>query len=86
MIYKILNFTLIFIIFLFIYFLTKFYFSDENKKNLYENSLELDKKFTEIIENIPLLKNDTENVIEFNNFENNSGINENKKFWNLLNK
>lgn len=86
MIRRIFNFILIFFIFLFIYFLNNFYFSDENIKNLSNNNLKLDKKFTKIVDDIPLLKNDTDNVIEFNNFENSPGINENNKFWNLFNK
>ena len=73
----------ILIIFFFIFFTTRHYFSEKNilkhnrKMNNVDNNLILND------ENIPVLKNDTNNIIEYVN----SNKNENKKkykFWELL--
>ena len=53
--------------FIFILLITKFYFSDQNvretNKSRSFNSVELNSN----IQNLPLLKNDTNNVIEYSN-------------------
>ena len=73
----------ILIIFFFIFFTTRHYFSEKNilkhnrKMNNVDNNLILND------ENIPVLKNDTNNIIEYVN----NNLNENKKkykFWELL--
>jgi len=53
------------VIFLFIFLIGKFYFSDQNKKNYYRSISSLDKKINIYSLNLPLLKNDTSNVIEY---------------------
>ncbi len=71
------------VIFLFIFLIGKFYFSDQNKKNYYRSISSLDKKINIYSLNLPLLKNDTSNVIEY--VENK--VSKNKKkyhFWKLL--
>ena len=71
------------VIFFFIFFSVRFYFSDENIKNSYRSTSLLDKKIKETENNLVLLKNDTENIIEFVEYKNN---NKTKKysFWKLL--
>ena len=72
------------VIFFFIFFSVRFYISDENIKKSYKSINLLDKKIKNSEKNILLLKNNTENIIEF--VENN---NQNKikkySFWELLN-
>ena len=71
------------VIFFFIFFSVRFYFSDENIKNSYRSTSLLDKKIKETENNLVLLKNDTENIIEFVEYKNNKKT---KKyfFWKLL--
>ena len=53
------------IIALFIFFTGKYYFSNENIKNSYRSYKNIDQKIKDYSKNLPLLKNDTENVIEY---------------------
>jgi hypothetical protein len=73
-------------IFLFIFLIISSYVSDENQKKINLNRINIDSKIENSLTNLPLLKNDTQDVIEFN-----SGYeNENKKikrnFWDLFKK
>ena len=71
------------VIFFFIFFKVRFYFSDENYKNSYRSISQLDKKIKDSEDDLLLLKNNTENIIEFVEFKNN---NKTKKFsfWELI--
>ena len=73
----------IIVIFFFIFFTVRFYFSDENQKNSYRSILQLDKKIKDSEKDLFLLKNNTENIIEFVEYKNS---NKNKKFsfWKLI--
>ena len=53
------------VIFFFIFFTGKYYFSNENIKNSYRSYKNIDQKIKDYSKNLPLLKNDTENVIEY---------------------
>ena len=53
------------IIILFLFFTGKYYFSNENIKNSYRSYKNIDEKIKVYSKNLPLLKNDTENVIEY---------------------
>ena len=53
------------IITLFLFFTGKYYFSDENIKNSYRSYKNIDQKIKDYSKNLPLLKNDTENIIEY---------------------
>ena len=55
----------IIIISLFLFFTGKYYFSDENIKNSYRSYKNIDEKVKIYSKNLPLLKNDTENIIEY---------------------
>ena len=55
----------IIIIALFIFFTGKYYFSNENIKNSYRSNKNIDQKIKDYSKNLPLLKNDTENIIEY---------------------
>jgi Na+/H+ antiporter NhaC len=73
----------IIVIFFFIFFIARYYFSDENYKNSYISTSLLDKKIKEAEGDLILLKNNTENIIEFVEYKNNK---KKKKysFWKLL--
>jgi Zn-dependent protease with chaperone function len=74
----------ILITFLFLFFTLKYYFSDINKKRSYRSISNVSNNFETYKKDLPILKNDTINIIEF--IENNQ--NSNKKtfnFWELLN-
>ena len=53
------------IISIFISFTGKYYFSDENIKNSYRSYNNIDEKVKIYSKKLPLLKNDTENIIEY---------------------
>ena len=53
------------IITLFLFFTGKYYFSNENIKNSYRSYKNIDQKIKDYSKNLPILKNDTENVIEY---------------------
>ena len=78
---KYLIFLLIIVIFLFL--TGKYYFSDLNKKNSYRSLNNIDKKIKIYAEKLPIIEDDTKNIIEYVEQTNN-----NKKkrfnFWNLL--
>ncbi len=71
------------VIFVFIFLTGKFYFSDENEKNYYRSFNNINKKISTYSSNLPLLKNDTDNVIEY--VENKVSKDKKKyRFWKLL--
>ena len=55
----------IIIISLFIFFTGKYYFSDENIKKSYRSYKNIDEKIKIYSKNLPILKNDTNNIIEY---------------------
>jgi len=62
----------------------KFYFSDNNIKNSYRSLNQIDQKIIDYSQRLILLKNDTNNVVEYVE----KTIDKNKKnykFWNLIN-
>ena len=73
----------IFIICLFLFFTGKYYFSDINKRNSYRSLNNLDKKINIYAENIPLLEDNTKNIIEYAE-QSNSKKKKKFNFWKLL--
>jgi len=71
------------IICLFLFLIAKYYFSDSNKKNSYRSLNSIDKKINIYAENLPVLEDDTQNIIEYVEQSNNK---KKKKFnfWKLL--
>ena len=53
------------IILLFLFFTGKYYFSDENIKKSYRSQKNIDEKIKIYLKNLPILKNDTNNIIEY---------------------
>ena len=74
----------ILIIFIFIFFIGRYYFSDQNKKNIYRSINKMDQNIEKLSENLYILRNDTKNIIEYVENDKNK---EKKKyyFWELLN-
>ena len=82
---NILNILLIIIITIFFFKTYKFYSSNKNieAKNYNRNNINeiINKKIT----NLPILENDTDNIIEFNDgFSNKTKNQKPRSFWNLL--
>ena len=71
------------IIFFFTFFIARYYFSDENYKNSYRSTSLLDEKIKESEDDLILLKNNTENIIEFVEYKNYKEK-KNYSFWKLL--
>ena len=72
------------IIFTFIFLLVRFYISDENKKKTFRSLSNLENTIIVNEKNLPILYNDTNNIVEYLNSEKN--INKKYLFWNLLEK
>ena len=74
----------ILIIFIFIFFIGRYYFSDQNKKNIYRSINKMDKNIEKLSENLHILKSDTDNIIEY--IENDKTKKKKKYyFWELIN-
>ena len=75
----------IFLLFIsfFLFFTGKYYFSDDNQKNSFRSLSNIGKKIDIYSENLPVLKDDTKNIIQYVEKSNN---NKKKKFnfWKLL--
>tara|TARA_Y100000996_G_C22332315_1_gene564976 strand:+ start:366 stop:629 length:264 start_codon:yes stop_codon:yes gene_type:complete len=84
---KIFNIIMFLLIIIFILSIYNYYSSSKNVDAKNYNRKNIDRILKEKIFDLPVLKNDTNNVIEFNNSLKDD-IEENKKrsFWNLLKK
>ena len=73
------------IICLFIFLISRYYFSDTNKKNSYRSLNNIKEKINTYAEKLPVLEDDTKNIIEYVEQSNNK---KKKKFnfWKLLEK
>ena len=73
------------VIFLFIFFTAKYYFSDSHKKKSYRSLMNINKKIEVYSQNIATLENDTKDIIEY---VKNTQTKKKKKynFWELLDK
>tara|TARA_A100001015_G_scaffold60693_1_gene66914 strand:+ start:564 stop:827 length:264 start_codon:yes stop_codon:yes gene_type:complete len=73
----------IFFIFLFLFLTGRYYFSDINKKNSYRSLQNIDQKISIFSKKIPVLEDDTKNIIEY--VEQSSAKKKKKfNFWKLL--
>jgi len=73
----------IFIIFLFLFLTGKYYFSDLNKKNSYRSFAAIDEKIRTYAEKLPVLEDDTKNIIEYAE-QSDSKKKKKFNFWKLL--
>ena len=73
------------LILLFLFQTTNYYFSDNNIDRINTNNSSTNKYLLEKTLNLSVLKNDTNDVIEFNSgFENSENQNYKKNFWDLF--
>ena len=83
--YKILNLFLFLLIIIFILSIYKYYSSNKNISIKNYNLLNIEEILKEKTIGLPILTNDTNNVIEFNNSLNDEiNINKKRSFWDLL--
>ncbi len=83
--YKVLNILVVILISVFLLSVYKHYSSNKNISNKNYNRLNIDTIIQKKISDLPVLLNDTNNVVTFNNSIDNDTINEKKRsFWNLL--
>jgi len=86
MIRKSFLFIIILFIVIFFWFIAYYYTSLELKSSIEKNRLKINSSFKVKKNNLPYLKNDTNNVIEFNSGYNELDENKQRKFWNLFKK
>ena len=73
----------VFIICLFLFLIGKYYFSDVNKKNSFRSLNSIDIKIKSYVEKLPILEDDSKNIIEY--VEQSNSKNKKKfNFWKLL--
>ena len=82
---KVLNIIFIFLVIIFFGSTYKYYSSNKNIKNKEFNRSNINEILNEKISNLPILMNDTDNVIKFNDgFSNEIKNDKPRSFWNLL--
>ena len=82
---KIVNLFLLILIIFFFFNIFNYYSSNINIKNINSNRSNINEILQKKIVNIPILNNDTNDVIEFNSaFSNQIKDSETRSFWNLL--
>ena len=82
---KIYNIFFGFLILFFFFNIYSFYSSNKNLEFKEFNRSNIDQIISKKISNLPILKNDTNDVIEFNDgFSNEIKNNKPRRFWNLL--
>ena len=82
---KVINIFFILIVLIFFFITYKFYSSNKNIKIKDFNRNNIDEIISTKISNLPILDNDTNNVIEYNDgFSNEIKKEKSRSFWNLL--
>ena len=82
---KVINIFYILLVLIFFFTTYKHYSSNKNIEVKSFNRININEIIDTKISNLPILKNDTNNVIEFNDgFSNEIKNNKSRSFWNLL--
>ena len=76
-------FIYVIVILLFIFFTSRYYFSEENLKKSYRSYKNNDEKIKLYSENLPVLENDTQDIIEYVK-QTNKDKKKKFNFWKLL--
>ena len=80
-----LRFIMLLIVFLFFITVYKYYFSNKNMTLMKNNRENIETKTLQTISKLPVLLNDTSDVIEFNSgYENSDKKNFKRSFWELF--
>ncbi len=83
--HKVINFFILTLIITFIFSVFNFYLSSKNIDKRNFNRTNIDKILESKIDDLPLLENDTNNIIQFNDsFNNEFQIEKKRSFWDLL--
>ena len=83
--YKVINFFFIILIILFFFSIFKFYSSNNNVKKVNLNRTNIEDILKTKITNIPILENNTNDIIEFNSsFSEEIKNDKPRNFWNLF--
>ena len=83
--YKIINLLFVVLIFLFFFSIYNYYSSNKNIKNINFKRLNIEEILEKKTSDLPVLENDTNNVIEFNSsFSDEIKTKEKRNFWDLL--
>ena len=62
-----------------------YYFSDQNVEKINKNRVNLSSKISKSLDELPLLIDDTKNIIEYQNNDTNLEKIKKRSFWDLLN-
>ena len=82
---KAFNIFMVFLIIVFILSISNYYFSKKNINSKNFNRSNINQILKEKITDLPILFNDTDNVIEFNNsIESETDIKKKRSFWDLI--
>ena len=82
---KALNIFMVFLIIVFIFSISNYYFSKKNINSKNFNRSNINQILKEKITDLPILLNDTDDVIEFNNsIESETDIKKKRSFWDLI--
>ena len=82
---KIINLFLLILIFSYFFIIFEYYSSNKNIKNISLNRVHTEEILKTKTKNLPILKDDTNDVIEFNDsFPDEIKDNKKRSFWNLL--
>lgn len=82
---KVINFLFLLIILIFFFLTYRYYFSNKNIEAKDFNRSNINEIINTKVSNLPVLNNDTSNVIEFNDGYSNKTKNDKpRSFWNLL--
>ena len=84
MINKVFSILQFLLIIFFIFYINYYYFSDTNIDKIYKNRLNLSLNLTKNAGELPLLNNDTNNIIEYQNIDESTEKIKKRSFWNLL--
>ena len=83
--YKIINLFFVILILLFFVYVFNYYSSNKNIKNINLTRSNIEEILKNKTSDLPVLRNDTNNVIEFNSsFTDEIKSNEQRNFWNLF--
>jgi cytochrome c1 len=82
---KVFNILFFLLILIFFFYTYKYYSSNKNLKEKHYNRKNINQIINNKITDLPVLLNDTDNIIEFNNSINEDKYNKKpRSFWNLL--
>ena len=84
MINKVFSILQFLLVIFFIFYISYYYFSDTNIDKIYKNRINLSLNLTKNAGELPLLNNDTNNIIEYQNSDESMEKIKKRSFWNLL--